>query len=439
MEAGFKYYFSVLLGNLEDPGSSIILKDDDGCDIKLRLLRNPIPLNSIICEDESPIKDTKDIASKDKKIFSNPLKTLSKETEVKTITFLKEPISLDRLDLEGISSLTLNVKTVERTIHKRPIKTRTEAHEHWMNTAAIIFEMTHVYPFIYINNKYKCFVCSQSFVESNILQQHTTSHNNTEIRQKIYNTPANSMIKIDITHLQCRVCHKTFQSLPELKSHLNKHGKDIESDSQDNLISFRLGCEPFQCQACGEEYHKLRPLVIHMNKHYNNFSCEVCGSVFISKQSLNHHLKTHESGTFPCEICDKVFSSSAKKSLHMRGVHLKRFPRKCPMCSERFNSHYQRTKHLRFVHNKIAGVNRCVACGKEFHLKYQLQLHIRSVHYQEKDQECPVCQARFFSKNMLSRHMLIHTGIRNFKCAVCGKAYVRKSHLKQHSRSHVVE
>lgn len=437
------FFLSFLLGPIRDSDSSMILKDDDGCDIKLTILRNPIPLDSLICEDEDSLKIDKKInVSAAKKRFSNALQRFkTKDAEMKTITFLKEPIPLDKVDFDDNSSATFNVKTVEGSIHKRSRKTKKdEKHELWMGNAATIFELSYVYPFIYTNNKYKCFVCLEPFHDANILKQHTMNHNHKEIRQKLLNnTENNTILKVDVTHLQCRVCDKTFHSLQELKSHLLNHAKDIEVDTQDNIIPFRLGCEPFQCQICGDEYPKLRLLIIHMSKHFNNFSCEVCGSVFISKKSLRRHLQTHESGTFPCEKCNKVFSSSAKKTLHIRGVHLKHLPRRCPICPERFNSDYMRTKHLRIVHNRTAALNRCVACGKEYDLKYQLQLHIRSVHYQEKNQECPVCHSRFFSKYLLSRHLVIHTGIKNFKCEVCGKAYSRKAHLNQHSKSHVVE
>ncbi|XP_060809172.1 zinc finger protein 331 isoform X4 [Amyelois transitella] len=303
--------------------------------------------------------------------------------------------------------------------------------------ALILFQCSYIYPFVHASNKYKCFICAKTYLDASLLKSHTVlDHTIDELDKKLSKKIRDKHLKVDVTNTECRLCLEKQQNFETLKAHLKNHGKDVELGQKDNIIPFNLGGDTFDCQICGEKYLKLRLLIIHMSKHYNNFSCEICGSVFISLILLKRHLQTHETGSFPCQKCDKVFNNSAKRTRHMRGVHLKALPRRCPICPERFNSNYQRTKHLRIVHDRSNGLFKCETCGKEFDLKYHLLLHIRSVHLQERNEECRICHSRFFSKYCLSRHMMVHSDEKNFKCGNCGKAYARRKNLKEHIKTH---
>lgn len=482
----------MFLGIIEESNSSIILKDDDGSEIKLALLKTPIDLDSLECiiegqgskinddpiakgrkcktvkrrikseSDEEPDmtllkvpislenlqeKNEKDVeftvTRKIRKIKKKKKSKLqAKHMKLSNISLLKEPISLENVewgtDSDVKSSISLNVTTVEGSYVRQPRrKTDTDEYRAWKQNASTIFEYSHVYPFIHAGSKFKCFVCSKLFLDASFLKEHTANdHSIKDLKKVLTNSVRDKNLKVDVSYLQCKLCLENFPNLLSLKLHLKNHDKKIDPDFKDNIIPFKLGGDTYDCQVCGESYLKLRLLIIHMSKHFNNYSCEICGSAFVSLNLLKRHLQIHEAGSFPCDKCDKVFSNAAKRTLHMRGVHLKQFPRRCPICPERFNSNYQRTKHLRIVHNQSTGLYRCETCSREYDLKYHLLIHIRSVHLQERNQECNVCHARFFSKYCLSRHMVIHTGEKNFRCDICGKAYARKRNLREHARSH---
>ncbi|XP_075989119.1 uncharacterized protein LOC142985076 isoform X4 [Anticarsia gemmatalis] len=308
--------------------------------------------------------------------------------------------------------------------------------------ALTVFEFSTIYPFIYGNNKFKCFVCSQPFLDLHLLKDHMTESHAFAPLKRLVNNRRENVLKVDVSDITCKLCGEKPINLIELKRHLKDlHDKPINIDLQDNLIPFKLHLVDgsYKCVICEENFIKVRTLVIHMSVHFNNYSCEICGSGFMTLRLLKKHLEVHETGSYPCDRCNKVFSTPYKKTLHIRGVHLKQYPRRCPICPERFNSNYKRTIHLQDVHNQSTRVHKCETCGRGFNLKYHLICHTRSVHLQERNQQCEICQQRFCNKESLKRHMVIHTGEKNHKCDVCGMAFLRRKNLKDHLRMHNIE
>lgn len=59
----------------------------------------------------------------------------------------------------------------------------------------------------------------------------------------------------------------------------------------------------------------------------------------------------------------------------------------------------------------------------------------------EKQYICPVdtCGRRFMDNSKLCRHMLVHTGEKNYKCEFCGKRFSLDFNLKTHLRIHTGE
>lgn len=316
-----------------------------------------------------------------------------------------------------------------------------KAQTDYRQNALTVFEYSTVYPFIYGNNKFKCFVCAQPYLDITLLRQHMNEEHTFAPLKRLLNNRRENVLKVDVGELSCNICTVKPKDLLQLKIHLKEeHQKIIDPDLQDNMIPFKL--EPqdgsFKCVICEETFIKVRILVIHMSVHFSNYSCEICGSGFMTLRLLKKHLEVHETGNFPCEKCNKVFSTPYKRSLHVRGVHLKQYPRRCPICPERFNSNYRRTIHLQDVHNQSTRVHKCETCGRGFNLKYHLICHTRSVHLQERNHQCKVCLQRFCNKETLKRHMVIHTGEKNHKCDLCGMAFLRRKNLKDHMRLHDV-
>jgi len=67
----------------------------------------------------------------------------------------------------------------------------------------------------------------------------------------------------------------------------------------------------------------------------------------------------------------------------------------------------------------------CTSCGETGPHSCSLRLF-----------SCPHCKKNFSSRFKLSRHQLIHGGVRQYHCTICDRSFHRKDHLKNHSQIH---
>ncbi|XP_066449748.1 zinc finger protein 653 isoform X2 [Eleutherodactylus coqui] len=80
-------------------------------------------------------------------------------------------------------------------------------------------------------------------------------------------------------------------------------------------------------------------------------------------------------------------------------------------------------------------------CPQVYTALNSFQNHVNLVHRKGRTKVCPEagCGKKFYLTNHLRRHMIIHTGVREFICETCGKSFKRKSHLEVHRRTHTGE
>ncbi|KAL8164591.1 UNVERIFIED_CONTAM: hypothetical protein K2H54_054027 [Gekko kuhli] len=80
-------------------------------------------------------------------------------------------------------------------------------------------------------------------------------------------------------------------------------------------------------------------------------------------------------------------------------------------------------------------------CAQVYVALSSFQNHVNLVHRKGKTKVCPHpgCGKKFYLSNHLRRHMIIHSGVREFTCETCGKSFKRKNHLEVHRRTHTGE
>ena len=142
-----------------------------------------------------------------------------------------------------------------------------------------------------------------------------------------------------------------------------------------------------------------------------------------------------------CRHCDKLFFEVETLKKHIKYVHNqsteKGFMCKyCGMVSEKKNSIH--AHELRAHGNLEYAHVSCELCGKAFFRTYHLKNHIQLRHEEVRCFSCDICTKSFKQKPHLLAHILIHSGKKNFLCKTegCDKAFSKEWTLTQHERIH---
>ncbi|XP_023939839.2 zinc finger protein 454 isoform X1 [Bicyclus anynana] len=305
-----------------------------------------------------------------------------------------------------------------------------------------LIKFTNATPIKNVRRGYICYFCPKEYEDPKDLKDHTiadhlkysnVSRSNVSRIQVI----SDSSIKLDVTDLVCRICGKPLLTLEMAFDHIRGHDVKIHLDSKDQLVPFKFDGKTQKCVVCNEILTSFKLLNDHLNQnHYKNFECGTCKRGFITKSSLQSHLIIHQTGEYRCKFCEKVFNLRARKIQHERYAHMGKRRNKCLYCDEKFLDADQKRKH----HSEVHGIARqkfpCNSCDKHYFTQASLHRHIEGYHLMKRPYKCPECESTFFKRNLLTMHMVKHTGVKQFQCDICKKTYGRKGTLQTHMRIH---
>ena len=86
-------------------------------------------------------------------------------------------------------------------------------------------------------------------------------------------------------------------------------------------------------------------------------------------------------------------------------------------------------------YKRYSGTHPCQVCKRIFSTKQVLYRHMK-IHSGIKDYNCDVCDRSFIDNQVLKRHYRTHTGERPYTCNVCGKKFADNGNLRRHERVH---
>ncbi len=100
--------------------------------------------------------------------------------------------------------------------------------------------------------------------------------------------------------------------------------------------------------------------------------CPKCHKTFVSKGSLNAHMKLHF-GVFKfwCDECKKGYNHRSNYQQHMAKHEGRTFP--CQFCTKRFQTEKSLTNHT-MSHTGLYR-HRCSYCQKGFATRHQWEMH----------------------------------------------------------------
>ena len=238
-------------------------------------------------------------------------------------------------------------------------------------------------------------------------------------------------------------------------------GGVVSDPGKDVLIS---------CQVCGERFGVLnrfqRHILSHPDPEAKKFLCQYCGKRFNRADHLNRHSVIHGNVTHKCLLCGEEFDRASHLDRHRRKNH--------PPAGQAPSQTPPTTPH-----EPLGDMESPVLLGTNLHLLAAVatpedvhgldhapsdginpQLDAAQVVSQilrsesllneasgsssnkqsneaiERPFVCDVCGRKFIRSTHLRRHMRIHTGEKPFSCHICGRKYARGDYLRAHINAH---
>ncbi|KAI5636814.1 THAP domain-containing protein [Phthorimaea operculella] len=339
--------------------------------------------------------------------------------------------------------------------------------------------------------EYQCDICKTYFKHSHALRKHITAHHTQRFscNQCPYVTTHRQTARLHErwhkgTKYQCPHCPDEFVKFTTYMGHIRiKHPSDFVCQ----LCGYSFVSEK------GIELHKkLKHRLDNDEIPEDGPLCELCNVRFISEEALTQHIRVsarhntsdkeqRESnkpkkgrkskevrerekkarersdgeeedkrrlypsqmrkaeGPIPCEQCGMQLEDSRAYHGHFRRMHpdknrtnypSMKSPCMCEVCGRMFQS-YALLKDHRWVHTGERPF-KCSECSKSFRMKQRLVAH-RRVHSAVKASYlCNLCGKHFSTHSNRQRHMIIHTGLRPFRCEMCEKSFKHASEKRAH-------
>ncbi|XP_015109213.1 zinc finger protein 2 [Diachasma alloeum] len=246
--------------------------------------------------------------------------------------------------------------------------------------------------------------------------------------------------------VECPICHRKFADRAAVDKHTSSAHKSA-----------------YKCKHCDTCFFTQQALDQHMatHKHPLVFPCPQCKKKYKRRDGLNLHIvRAHSKieAKFTCDDCDKLFQLKADLLAHMSRAHMLqecRFCHKivkdlknhedahkkknadiidenCDLCGQRFRSKARYDTHRK--KHKDGRNLECKECGLVFPGHRALINHRDREH--RSGTTCEICKKVFYSITNYYQHVLVHAGIKPYKCDVCSENFSQRTSLKRHRERH---
>ncbi|XP_038056950.1 PR domain zinc finger protein 4-like isoform X6 [Patiria miniata] len=194
---------------------------------------------------------------------------------------------------------------------------------------------------------------------------------------------------------------------------------------------------------------KTETSLIQSTDEQNQFDVKETLQELHEKDKNNNSACASSCEPWKCSNCSKVFGTFSLLEVHSCESKIKRAKpcqqqnvrtsqNRCTYCGKMYNTKPGFKKHMA-LHAAASGELTCKICNKDFENTHNLLEHIKfhsgkSSGTKEKKHQCEHCDRQFYTRKDVRRHMVVHTGRKDFLCQACGQRFGRKDHLVRHTR-----
>lgn len=208
-------------------------------------------------------------------------------------------------------------------------------------------------------HNYNCPICHAPFNRKFNRDQHMSSHTN---------------------DVPCRICCFSYRSETALQSHL------VAAHSAQQVKRYlSLTPKSVKCGKCAEAFNSYYQLYHHDQRvHLGNtgeasLKCRECDKFFPTERLLlSHTAKKHvdpdTKGT-TCDVCGKVYATKQTLAFHMR-IHTGSKPVSCTDCKEKFRCESLYRQHR--ISHHLHSAFKCALCGQTFSRSNHLGKHLKN-------------------------------------------------------------
>nr|CAI5823008.1 unnamed protein product [Callosobruchus analis] len=226
---------------------------------------------------------------------------------------------------------------------------------------------------------------------------------------------------------------------------LNAHTRHLANM---HLKTHNINSKTIVCHLCDYKTNRTDVLKQHMLFHdranKKMYTCDKCNYTSVYKSSIKVHSIVHDKTNKPYYICYhcnlKTFAKGTlRKHLLLKHSRIKPKKIKCPSCKKEFSLKNAMDNHILMAHPHLSEdivtsrVHSCTDCSYKTTLLGNLRSH-RLTHSKQGSEtfNCNICGYVGYRKSYLKQHMLMHEGIKKYKCIKCKKRFSQDSHLACH-------
>ncbi|EDV37329.1 uncharacterized protein Dana_GF11472 [Drosophila ananassae] len=176
-------------------------------------------------------------------------------------------------------------------------------------------------------------------------------------------------------------------------------GASYSDDEQEEFTNVEYLIEEDEFNASEQEFDQLE----HENKHVSIAICEDCDRRFPTEQQMQLHKFRFHGGPNPntCLICQKGFPNASRLRQHKERYHLKTLKWQCHLCDYNAPSKWDFQQH-HIMHSGLRNYI-CDLCGQSCKTSSALAVHRRKHELPKLD--CTYCKRKFRENYTLRNHM----------------------------------